>query len=165
VAYAAVVLALLTKLSTDRTVKVFVNQDEHEIHEKLLADIKEGHRRHINMLKKDHAKAVLYLDTSLDKINFKYSQLHYEHDFISSLYQDQVRLNGEQEDRINYLEKKLQEFGQSTPITRAPFSAPPSKVTFSDPPRRQPPSSSSQSFGLNPMTHATMHEISETPEE
>jgi hypothetical protein len=136
VAYAAVLFALLAKLSTDRAVNVFVNKDENEIHEKLLADIKEGHRRYINVLKKDHAKVVLYLDTSLDKVNSKYSQLHYEHDFISSLYQDQVRLNEEQEDRINYLEKKLQEFGQSTPVTRTPFSAPPSRVTFSDPPRR-----------------------------
>ena len=53
------------------------------------------------------------------------------------MYQDQMRSNEEQDDRIAYLEKKLKEFGQLNSGGAAPpFSAPASQINFVNPPCR-----------------------------
>lgn len=53
------------------------------------------------------------------------------------MYQDQLRTNQEQEDRIVFLEVKLKELGQLSPsAATAPFSAPASQISFAKPQRR-----------------------------
>ncbi len=90
-------------------------------------------------MKHESSREILRLRSDVNNAALKFDRLYNEHDYISSMYQEQVRHTQEQEDRIEYLEKKLQEFGQSTPISRVPFSAPPSQITFSNPPRRERP--------------------------
>lgn len=106
------------------------------MHEKQLKDLTEAHCRRITGLKREHDREQLRLMNRLKDADLKFDYLWGEHDQISTLYQEQIRNNQEQEDRIQYLEKKLQEFGQTAPVARAPFSAPPTQITFLSPPRR-----------------------------
>lgn len=75
--------------------------------------------------------------TEIHRISVKFDRLNGEYDYISEMYQDQTRLNSAQEDRIDYLEKKLKEFGNANSASPVPpFSAPAGWVTFAQPPRR-----------------------------
>jgi TolA-binding protein len=137
--FAAVAIALLSRLSTSKALTQFLKNDVGGVHEKQLRDLTEAHRRHIAGMKHESSREILRLRSDVNNAALKFDRLYNEHDYISSMYQEQVRHTQEQEDRIEYLEKKLQEFGQSTPISRVPFSAPPSQITFSNPPRRERP--------------------------
>ncbi|KAF1940433.1 hypothetical protein EJ02DRAFT_456059 [Clathrospora elynae] len=161
VVFAAVVFALFVQLSTGRAINVYFSKDAGEVYKKQLADVKESHRRHLTTLKQDHHIEVHHLRSSLNTANAKYIRLHSEHDYMSSMYQDQMHATQEQEDRIHYLDKKLQEFGQSTPVNLAPFSAPPSQVSFSNPPRRR----RSHSFSKSPATRSPLSQVVEAEEE
>jgi hypothetical protein len=132
-------IAILARLSTNRALSSFLTDNVGGIHEKQLRDLTEAHRRHIASVKLESNRKHLRLCGDINKATLKFDRLYNEHDYISSMYQEQMRHTQEQEDRIEYLEKKLQEFGRSTPVTRAPFSAPPSQISFSNPPRRQRP--------------------------
>lgn len=111
----------------------------------MLADVKEAHRRHVITLKYDHNTQVSQLQGSLRTANVKFDRLHHDYEWLSEMYQDQMRATQEQEDRLGYLEGKLQEFGQLTPVKRAPFSAPPTQINFSNPPRRSRDNAASKS--------------------
>jgi hypothetical protein len=94
-----------------------------------------------------HSKTVAHLNRHVDDVHTmaimnlhdahrKHISLNGEYDYISVMYQDQTHLNSEQEDRIDYLQNKLKEFGNFNSASSAPpFSAPASQVTFADPPR------------------------------
>lgn len=137
--FITVLIVLLARLSTNRALANFLTDNVGGVHEKQLRDLTEAHRRHVASLKHESNREHLRLRSDVNIAALKFDRLYNEHDYISSIYQEQMQHSQEQEDRILYLEKKLQESGQSTPSTRAPFSAPPSQISFSDPPRRQRP--------------------------
>lgn len=130
-------IGLLARINATRALTNFLTDNLGEVHEKQLRDIDEAHRRYIASVKLENHREHLRLQGDVNNAALKFDRLYNEHDYISSMYQEQMQYKEEQEDRIRYLEKKLQEFGQSTPMTRTPFSAPPSQISFSPPPRRQ----------------------------
>jgi DNA repair exonuclease SbcCD ATPase subunit len=109
-------------------------QKESERQQEL--DLQEVYRRRQLVVKNEHKLEINQLQGLLHAANAKFDRLNFEYEWISNAYQDQMRSLQEQEDRLNYLERKLAEFGQTTPITRQPFSAPPSQIQFANPPRR-----------------------------
>jgi hypothetical protein len=135
--FVAVAIALFARLSTSKALIKFFANDVGGVHEKQLRDLTEAHRRHIASVKHENNRENLRLRGEINNAALKFDRLYNEHDYISSMYQEQMHHTQEREYRIEYLEKKLQEFGQSTPVTRAPFSAPPSQISFSIPPRRK----------------------------
>ncbi|RYN41967.1 hypothetical protein AA0112_g1641 [Alternaria arborescens] len=135
--FSAVVIGLLARINATRALTNFLTDNLGEVHEKQLRDIDEAHRCYIASVKLENHREHLRLQGDVNNAALKFDRLYNEHDYISSMYQEQMQYKEEQEDRIRYLEKKLQEFGQSTPMTRTPFSAPPSQISFSPPPRRQ----------------------------
>ena len=132
----AVVTLLLTKFSTSRALTKFLTEDVADVHDKQLTDLAEAHGRRITALKREHDREQLRLTNRIKDADLKFDCLWGEHEYMSTLYQEKMRNNHEHEDRIQYLEKKLQEFGQSTHTARAPFSAPPTQISFLSPPRR-----------------------------
>lgn len=64
-----------------------------------------------------------------------------------------MRTNEEQEDRIKYLEEKLQECGHLGSSASAPFSAPPDRVVFDEVPRSR--GAVTRLRGVNPWAHST----------
>ncbi|KAH7361310.1 hypothetical protein BKA66DRAFT_444696 [Pyrenochaeta sp. MPI-SDFR-AT-0127] len=134
--YAVVLFATLVQTSSKHSVTKLLARHTTEIQDKQVADIKEAHRRHVLTLKGDHQTQIHLLQGSINTANAKFDRLHHDYDWMSNMYRDQMRSAQEQEDRIAYLEMKIQESGQLTPNARAPFSAPPSRVQFSNPPRR-----------------------------
>ncbi|KAI4697286.1 uncharacterized protein J4E84_000413 [Alternaria hordeiaustralica] len=135
--FVTVAIALLARLSTSKALTQFLTNDVGGVHEKQLRDLSEAHRRHVASVKHEGSRETLRLRNDINYAAMKFDRLCNEHDYMSSMYQQQMHHTQEQDDRIEYLEKKLQEFGQSTPVTRAPFSAPHSQISFSLPPRRQ----------------------------
>jgi hypothetical protein len=137
--FVAVAIALLSRLSTNKALTQFLETDIGGVHEKQLRDLTEAHRRHVASIRHESNRENLRLRSDINNAALRFDRLYNEHDYISSMYREQMRHTQEQEDRIEYLEKKLREFGQSTPISHAPFSAPPSQITFSNPLRRERP--------------------------
>ncbi|CAN9085585.1 unnamed protein product [Alternaria sp. RS040] len=135
--FSAVVIGLLARINATRALTNFLTDNVGEVHEKQLRDLDEAHHRHIASVKLESHREHLRLQGDVNNAALRFDRLYNEHNYISSMYQEQMQYTEEQEDRIQYLEKKLQEFGQSTPMTRTPFSAPPSQISFSPPPRRQ----------------------------
>ncbi|KAL1800034.1 hypothetical protein ACET3X_000376 [Alternaria dauci] len=135
--FTAVAIGILARLSASRALTNFLTGNVSEVHEKQLRDLSEAHRRHIASVKLESHHEHLRLQGDVNNGALKFDRLYNEHDYISSMYQEQIQHVREQEDRIRYLETKLREFGQSTPDTRVPFSAPSSQISFSFPPRRQ----------------------------
>jgi hypothetical protein len=107
-----------------------------DIENKQLDELQEAHCRRILSLKNQHNIEVHQLRGNLSTINANLECVNSELSWLSSMYQDQMRTAQEQEDRVTYLEGKLQESGQLTPTTRQPFSAPPFQIQFANPPRR-----------------------------
>jgi hypothetical protein len=130
------VFALLAQLSTDKALQVFMSKDVGDVHEKQLADVKEAHRRNVTQIKTERDVEFFRQHRELETMNSKFSFLYAQHDYINSMYQDQMRTAQEQEDRITYLETKLREAGQSTPFRVMPFSAPAFQTVFAPPPQR-----------------------------
>ncbi|KAL6711751.1 Aminopeptidase Y [Coniothyrium glycines] len=137
--FAIVASSVVSTSSASRASRAFLSQHAGAVHEKQIEDLREAHRRHVAALKYEHQTLIRELQSSLDAANAKFDRVHRDYDWMSGMYQDKIRSAQEQEDRITYLEGKLQEFGQLTPAMHVPFSAPPSKVTFSVPPRRRLP--------------------------
>jgi hypothetical protein len=160
VVFAAVVIALLAQLSTSKALNAFLSKDVGDVHEKQLADQSEAHRRRVTALKDEHSKENLRLWQELNRANAKFEHLYAEHDYITNLYQDQMRSLQEQEDRITYLETKLREAGQSTPARLAPFSAPASQTIFAQPPQRR----RSHSFSKPPGSPSPLSQVIEAEE-
>jgi hypothetical protein len=134
----------------------------NDVQDKQVADINEAHRRHIATLKYDHQTLVHELQGSLNTANVKFNRIYHDHDWMSGMYQEQFRLNQEQEDRITYLEGKLKEFGQLTPDLRTPFSAPATRIHFSVPPRRDHGGSPTSSSAMpNPLSQVEAVEAEE----
>lgn len=108
-----------------------------EVHNMMLLDLQESHRKRIAHLKASHNQAMYEAHDEMRRIHAKFDRLDSEYDWMSAVYQDQMRTNQEQEDRIAFLEARLREFGQLTPsATAAPFSAPASQTNFTRPQRR-----------------------------
>ncbi|KAF1830062.1 hypothetical protein BDW02DRAFT_650911 [Decorospora gaudefroyi] len=160
--FSVVLIAFLAPGSTDKAINDFLTKDVGRVHQKQLADLTEAHRRHVMALKTEHSKEHFRLYADLNHARTKFDRLYAEHDYLSSMLQDQMRSGQEQEDRINYLEKKLQEFGQSSPVTRTPLSAPASQLIFSNPPRRQRSELSPRSpFAPSPLSQVVKAEEEE----
>ncbi|KAF1843259.1 uncharacterized protein K460DRAFT_341182 [Cucurbitaria berberidis CBS 394.84] len=136
VVFAILVSTLFFRLSSAKAVINYISRHTTEIQDKQIADMKEAHRRRVAALKYEHQMQHHQLQANLNTANVKFDRLYSDHDWISGMYQDQMRSIQEQEHRIAYLEVKLQEFGQRTPGAHMPFSAPSSQISFSNPPRR-----------------------------
>jgi chromosome segregation ATPase len=114
----------------------YLSHHKSEIEERQIMDLQVAHRRQVLALKSEHSNEIRQLNGNIRTVNAKFDRLDGEYNWMSDTYQEQTRLVHEQEDRIAYLEGKLHEFGQTTPNTRQPFSAPPSQIRFNNPPRR-----------------------------
>jgi hypothetical protein len=163
VVFAAIVFALLAQLSTSKALNAFLSKNVDAVHEKHLADLTEAHRRRVTGLKDEHSKETLRLRQDLNRANAKFEHLYADYEYITSMYQDQMRSAQEQEDRITYLETKLREAGQSTPASFPPFSAPASQLVFANPPPRKRSHSFSKSSG-SPSPLSQVVEAEETEE-
>jgi hypothetical protein len=114
----------------------YLSRHKSEIEERQVMDVHEAHRRRILALKSAHNDETRQLQDTISISKAQFDRLNGEYNWMSDTYQEQTRMIHEQEDRIAYLEGKLHEFGQTTPTTRQPFSAPPSQIKFNKPPRR-----------------------------
>ncbi|KAJ4362925.1 Aminopeptidase Y [Neocucurbitaria cava] len=114
----------------------YLKRHTTEVQNKQLEDLKEAHGRRIAALTYEHQVRINQLEASLHAADDKFDRLYHDYEWMNGMYQEQMRNTQEQEDRIAYLETKLQEFGQLTPGARVPFSAPPSRIHFTYPPRR-----------------------------
>jgi hypothetical protein len=114
----------------------YLARHKSEIENKQLDDVQEAHCRRIVTLRHLHHDEIRLLQGSLNTVSANFDRLNNEFSWMSTMYQDQMRMAQEQEDRLHYLESKLQEAGQRTPMARQPFSAPPSRIHFANPPRR-----------------------------
>jgi hypothetical protein len=131
-----VIFAVFASRINNSAILTFLTRHASDIANKQLADLQESHRKRVTALKAELNAQLHRAQADLMRVNSNFDRLNNEYDWMSSMYQDQMRTCQEQEDRIGYLEVKLQEFGQLTPVVRAPFSAPPGQVQFSNPPRR-----------------------------
>lgn len=114
----------------------YFSRHQCEIEARQLGDLQEAHRRRILSLKSEHKNELHHFQGIIHFSNARSDRLEAEYDFITQAYQDQMRTVQEQEDRITYLERKLQETGQASPLTRQPYSAPSHQIQFAKPPRR-----------------------------
>jgi hypothetical protein len=134
--YLALIAFVYTQQYNKQALLQYFSQHRTEIEQRQLTDLQEVHRRRILVLKSEHVQEIRHLQDSIHAANAKFDRTHAEHNWISGVYQDQMRTVQEQEDRIGYLERKLQEFGQNSPATLPPYSAPSSTIQFANPPRR-----------------------------
>ncbi|EUC40963.1 hypothetical protein COCMIDRAFT_107409 [Bipolaris oryzae ATCC 44560] len=139
--FVAVVAMLFTQFSTSKALAGFLSKDISSIHNKQLEDLTEAHGRHTVGLKSEHYGAHVRLLNEINDANARFDRIYSEYEQISTKYQEQMRNMQEKEDRIQYLESKLGEFGQSkhttSTIARVPLSAPATQISFLKPPRRQ----------------------------
>jgi hypothetical protein len=122
--------------------------------------LSKAHHRYVASLKNEHDVEYICFHSNLHRENAKVNRLHAEYDYISSMYQEQTRGSQEQDDRINYLENGLQDYSQSTWVTRTPLSASPSQVNFSTLPHRQ----RSEDVSRSPAPRASLSRINEAEE-
>ncbi|KAF3033760.1 hypothetical protein E8E12_004383 [Didymella heteroderae] len=135
--FVAVALVAICKRVSDNKTVAHLNRHVDDVHNMAVLNLQEAHQKHIITTKSAHSQNMREAQNEIRRITLNFDRLNSEYDYISTMYQDQTRLNSEQEDRINYLEKKLKEFfnfncANSVP----PFSAPASQVTFANPPCR-----------------------------
>ncbi|KAF5845407.1 hypothetical protein GGP41_003041 [Bipolaris sorokiniana] len=136
--FVAVVAMLFTQFSTSKALADFLSEDVSSIHKKQLEDLAEAFGRHTVGLKSEHYSAHVRLLNKINDANVRFDRIYNEYEQMSTRYQEQMRNMQEKEDRIQYLETKLGEFGQSrTSIARVPLSAPATQISFVKPPRRQ----------------------------
>jgi murein DD-endopeptidase MepM/ murein hydrolase activator NlpD len=149
------VITILLRHSNDAVLTTFTHAQTHGVMEKQLADLQEAHRKRVAFLKNEFAKQSRSFQRTIARSHDDYQRLDTEYDFLANTYQDSQRTIQELEDRIEYLERLR---SRNTPTERAPFSAPSSRIQFSDPPRRSPggsqgpalPSPLSQVDGADP---------------
>lgn len=138
VAFSVTVALVIVHKHLNKTAVVgYLNHHVGEVHNMMLLDLQELHRKRVGILKANHNQSMREAQDEIRRLHVKFDRLHSEYDWISIMYQDQMRTIQEQEDRIKFLEVKLKEFGQlSPPAAPAPFSAPASQINFANPPRR-----------------------------
>ncbi|KAH9883154.1 hypothetical protein J1614_000010 [Plenodomus biglobosus] len=107
------------------------------IHEAQLADANASHRRSITALNATHATELNDLRATLQATQSKFDRLNGEYNWMSGMYQDLMRSSQEQEDRIDYFERKLGEIGRGSPGFQVPISAPSTVTSFEMPPARR----------------------------
>jgi cell division septum initiation protein DivIVA len=134
--YVAIIAFLCIQQYNKHVLLQYFSQHHTEIEQRQLTDLQEVHRRRVLALKTEHHNEVRQLQGQIHAANAKVDRAHSEYNWMSDAYQDQMRTVQEQEDRVNYLERKLQEFGQNTATTIQPYSAPSSRIQFDNPPRR-----------------------------
>lgn len=122
--------------STKESLIDYFSRHQCEIESRQLGDLEEAHRRRILSLKSWHQSELHHLQGLLHTQNARYMRLEGEYDFVTTAYQEQMRACQEQEDRIDYLQRKLTETGLTSPSTRQPYSAPSSQIQFAKPPKR-----------------------------
>ena len=141
----------------------FVPSNQREIFETRLADMKRLYRQRINSLNMENSNLKKKFQVELANADGKFEDLSREYDWLANKYMDAMHLTEEQGDRIAYLEGKLQEFGQLTSGARPPFSAPSSKIAFSEPPsRKEGPPSPNASMPESPLEDVSEPEETET---
>ena len=115
----------------------YLHQHASAVRNATIADLHESHRKRIIVLKNNHNQDMREAQDHIAHLRARIKGINNEHDYICTMYQDQMRCNEEQEERIEYLEKKLKEFGRlSVTAATPPYSAPASHTTFADTPRR-----------------------------
>lgn len=107
------------------------------IQNEMILALKGSHLKRLIAIESMYSQSLREARDQLRILEVKFDQLNGEHDWISSMYQDQMRASQEQDDRISFLETRLREFGQlNSEGSTAPFSAPASQIKFTNPPRR-----------------------------
>ncbi|KAF2125191.1 hypothetical protein P153DRAFT_390040 [Dothidotthia symphoricarpi CBS 119687] len=134
--YAALALSMIVSLRSEKTLIEYISGDAKRISDSQIIELQEAHRKRIASLKYENQTCQRQLQSSLNRANAKIDRINHEFDWVTDMYQDQMRVAQEQDDRITYLETKLQETGQRSPAVHAPFSAPSSQINFANPPRR-----------------------------
>jgi len=129
------VITVFARHSKAAALTAFLNHHTRDIMDKQLADLKEAHRKRISSLKDEFAQLSQSMQRTINRLQHDYRRLNIEYDFMIDTYQDTQRTIQELEDRIVYLEGLR---SRNTATERTPFSAPASRVQFSDPPRRGP---------------------------
>ncbi|KAJ4371076.1 Aminopeptidase Y [Didymella sp. IMI 355093] len=135
--FAAVSIVAIYKRVSDNKTVAHLNRHVDDVHTMAILNLQDAHRKHVITVKSANNQNMREAQNEIRRITLNFDRLNSEYDYISTMYQDQTRLNSEQEDRIDYLEKKLKEFRQlSLAAPTAPFSAPASQIHFANPPRR-----------------------------
>jgi hypothetical protein len=128
-------VVICERISHSKTV-AHLNRHVDDVHTMAIMNLQDAHRKHISLVKSANDQNLREAQNEIRRITINFDRLNGEYDYISVMYQDQTHLNPEQEDRIDYLQNKLKEFGNFNSASSAPpFSAPASQVTFADPPR------------------------------
>jgi hypothetical protein len=131
--YVAALMTLFARESNKQALTSYLSRHITEVEKKQFADIKDAHRYHITALKTEYNTQLHRVQGSLHIANGKVDRLSTNYDWICTAHDEQMRVNQEQQDRIQYLEDERKQNGLSTPKTRLPFSAPASQIEFSDP--------------------------------
>ncbi|KAF2029709.1 hypothetical protein EK21DRAFT_112579 [Setomelanomma holmii] len=131
--YVATLLTFFTRKSDKKAIISYLSRHNTEVEMKQNTDLQEAHRRHTNQLKREHGAELHRLHNALNFINGKFDRVHADYDWVLGQFQEQLRVNQEQEDRIKYLEDLRKQSGLSSPARLAPFSAPASQIEFADP--------------------------------
>lgn len=132
-----VALVIVQKQLSKNHIIAFLNRHAGQARDMMLIDLREFHRKRIATLKANHNQTMRKAQEGIGRLHSKFGRLNSEYDCISAMYQDQIRTNQKQEDRIAILEMKLKEFRQLSPYAApAPFSAPASQINFPNPPHR-----------------------------
>jgi hypothetical protein len=126
--FVATVTVLVTQTGANKPVTNLLTSDTSRVHDKQLQDLTEFHGSRMAGVKNEHDG---------EHASARFDRLYSELEYMSTMYREQMRNMQEQEDRIRYLEKKLEEFGRTTAIARTPYSAPATQISFMNPPRRQ----------------------------
>lgn len=130
-----VVVIVQNSLNKDAIFK-YVHQHTSAVRNATIADLHESHRKRIIVLKNNHNQDMREAQGHIAHLRARINGINNEHDYMCTMYRDQMRCNEEQEERIEYLEKKLKEFGQLSVTAAMPHSAPASQTTFANTPSR-----------------------------
>lgn len=136
ICHAILIITLSMRHNTKAAILTYLNQHATAIENKQIADLQALHRKYITQLKLAQNTQTQQLRQDLSDAQSDVERRDLENEWMTATYQDNMRLVQEQEDRIVYLEAKLQEYGQVTPATHQPYSAPASQIQFENPPRR-----------------------------
>ncbi|KAF1913384.1 hypothetical protein BDU57DRAFT_542012 [Ampelomyces quisqualis] len=135
--YITMVIFFFMQQHNKKALVEYLARHSSDIEKNQIMDLQESHRRRILSLKTEHVNEVRQLQSAVLTASAKFDRVNTEYNWMSDAYQDQMRTIQEQQDRIDYIENKLREFGQTTPTTQQPFSAPATQIAFAAPPRRQ----------------------------
>lgn len=114
-----------------------LNRHVHDVHHMTITNLQEAHRKYNILFESANNQNMREARDEIRRLGMNFDRLNDEYDYITSMYQDQMRLNSEQENRIDYLEKKLKDYRNSKSASRTlPFTSPASLVTFARTPRR-----------------------------